>query len=492
MIVEDELLVRMGLAAAVEWEKFDMTICSLSADGQSAYEAFESERADIIITDVKMPKLNGIDLIRKIRNVDKKCKIIVVTCLEDFNTLHEAFNMGISGYLLKATMTSDNLTDLLVKIKDELDADLNKKAKPVVEKNDISILKDHFLTGTPLDDFDAFDTISAIIGIAFKAENSSLLQVKSASASFYERISGMGKVFVIEKENTSYYIMMRPSEYDHEQGRSIYYDLQNYIRGVFELDATAVACKIDVKPDNFTRVCVAIDRYLCDDYFIIFDFSIITDDAKLICPAFNERIQKLQENPMFYGYRAWAIKAKYFELLANVEHEFGISKRRFCEALEKLAKFVFSEDGVYAHVTGVNEYCAKINTYKTAIDALDGFVSLYPDSGKHSLYSEDITSTTQFMQEHISENITLPHMASMINISPNYYAALFKQAVGINFSEYLGKIRLDYACDLLKNTDKSIQEISQMCGFSDVTYFTRYFKQNIGEPPKRWRTHNEA
>lgn len=490
LIVEDELLVRTGITASVNWEAYNMNVCASVADGQSAYNAYVDHHADVIITDIKMPRFDGLKLIKKIRETDKKCKIVVVTCLEDFNTLHEAFNMGISGYLLKATMKSEDLANLLEKIKEELDSTSSSNRIEYKSKNDLSLIKD-YINGQYYDNGGISAGLAGIIGIYFKAEDENLIQIRPAFTSFYERIATFGEIFVMEDGNTFYYVLFKPSEYDHESGQAIFYELQNYIKSVFDVEVTAVAFMNDVKPDSITKAYTSMKRLLSDNYFIVSEFSYLNYEQKVVCKSIRDKFTELREDPVYYGYRAWATKNQYLKILGELEQQFCVSRRRFCDLLTTLARFVFSEDGIYANVCDLNEFCEKVNSYETAGEALSAFMALYPESDKHSLYSEDIAATTVYIQEHISENITLPHMASIINISPNYYASLFKQAVGVNFSEYLGKVRLDYACDMLMNTDRSIQEISHLCGFSDVTYFTRYFKSNLGQPPKRWRTYNE-
>ena len=179
LIVEDELLVRTGITASVNWEAYNMNVCASVADGQSAYNAYVDHHADVIITDIKMPRFDGLKLIKKIRETDKKCKIVVVTCLEDFNTLHEAFNMGISGYLLKATMKSEDLANLLEKIKEELDSTSSSNRIEYKSKNDLSIIKD-YINGQYYDNGSISAGLAGIIGIYFKAEDENLIQISPA------------------------------------------------------------------------------------------------------------------------------------------------------------------------------------------------------------------------------------------------------------------------------------------------------------------------
>ena len=119
MIVEDEMLVRMGLSVSIDWEKRNMRLVAEVGNGNDGYYAFLRHRPNIVITDIRMPGMDGLTLIQKIRELDRSCRIIVISCMTDFATLHEAMQYDISSYLIKATMTQDNIRDALDKTTDD-------------------------------------------------------------------------------------------------------------------------------------------------------------------------------------------------------------------------------------------------------------------------------------------------------------------------------------------------------------------------------------
>ena len=119
MIVEDEMLVRMGLSVSIDWEKRNMRLVAEAGNGNDGYYAFLRHRPNIVITDIRMPGMDGLTLIQKIRELDRSCRIIVISCMTDFATLHEAMQYDISSYLIKATMTQDNIRDALDKATDD-------------------------------------------------------------------------------------------------------------------------------------------------------------------------------------------------------------------------------------------------------------------------------------------------------------------------------------------------------------------------------------
>ena len=120
MIVEDEMLVRIGIRNVIKWDALGITLTEDAENGAQALELYRSERPDIILTDLRMPEMDGMSLIRNIRRQDKRCRFLIPTCVEDFEQAQEAIAYSVSGYLLKLTMDFKEVEKMLQKAVDEL------------------------------------------------------------------------------------------------------------------------------------------------------------------------------------------------------------------------------------------------------------------------------------------------------------------------------------------------------------------------------------
>lgn len=121
LFAEDELLVRLGLQNSIPWEEFDMELVAQADNGAEAFELFQKVRPDVVITDIRMDQMDGYELIQRIRKLDKDCAILVISCLDDFETVRKMIPYHIIGYILKASMSMEEIFEMLEKARDHLE-----------------------------------------------------------------------------------------------------------------------------------------------------------------------------------------------------------------------------------------------------------------------------------------------------------------------------------------------------------------------------------
>lgn len=113
LFAEDELLVRLGLKNAIRWSDYEMEVVGEADNGITALELFEELRPDVLITDIKMGGMDGYELIKRVREIDGSCAVVIISCLDDFETLRRMMGYCIIGYILKASMTLEEIGDVL-------------------------------------------------------------------------------------------------------------------------------------------------------------------------------------------------------------------------------------------------------------------------------------------------------------------------------------------------------------------------------------------
>lgn len=161
LFAEDELLVRLGLQNSIPWSKYEIEVAALADNGMEAYRLFEEIHPDILITDLRMEGMDGLELVKRVREIDKECAIVVISCLNDFETLRKLIPYNINAYVLKASISIDEVCNVLEQTKEYL-ISIGRTAKKVIpdlEKPEDIISK--YLLGDAVisleDDFEIFE-----------------------------------------------------------------------------------------------------------------------------------------------------------------------------------------------------------------------------------------------------------------------------------------------------------------------------------------------
>ena len=142
MIVEDEYLVRQGIASLVDYEQFGMRVIAQAENGREAWQKFQENPADILLTDINMPQMNGLELAKLVRDQAPKCHIVFLTGYDDFDYARTAIKLGADDYLLKP-FSKDDVEEMLAKVQTKLDKERKKaQIQNLVDQGQHSELED--------------------------------------------------------------------------------------------------------------------------------------------------------------------------------------------------------------------------------------------------------------------------------------------------------------------------------------------------------------
>lgn len=521
LIVEDEMLVRLGLKNSIEWSKFNMFVTADAADGQAAWEIYQKEKPDLIITDLKMPVMSGMELISRIREKDKSTKIIILSCLEEFELARKAMSYGVSDYILKLTMTEEEMEVVLRKAQDELNNQDNINRKKNTEDLKKDVVKEKFLkeyifynmysqkefcdfvsdAGLRMNpsrmvlsimEIDHFEVLQS----SFKDEQGQL--IKSAMLNILKEIMdnfGRGEAFC---DNNHDFILIF-SFFDMSSEQNLYKELHTVL-------------------DNIKS---AVSSYL--NVYVSFGISSIYNDYGSLGKMYKES-KKALEQKFFSGTGTFYNGTKYdtdqiavnkvnslkqFSKLAKILGDSGMRdynakidsfvamhqkgkdqiQAYFYHLIQWLSSLLqIRDDESDALVMSYSEKTKKSETLDEVIEVFTGFAAdLTNVIIKKRILSKEVTEAIHFIQRNYSSNINLPHVAEYVKLSPNYLGNLFKKELQVNFIEYLNEFRIGKAKELLLGTYLKSYEIAEKVGFTENTYFSRVFKKISGMSPNEFR-----
>ena len=189
LFAEDELLVRLGLQNSIPWSKYEMEVAALADNGMEAYRLFEEIHPDILITDLRMEGMDGLELVKRVREIDKECAIVVISCLNDFETLRKLIPYNINAYVLKASISIDEVCNVLEQTKEYL-ISIGRTAKKVIpdlEKPE-DIISKYLLGDTVISLEDDFEIFEHLLLFSLEEENKDKIN-KLAMDFIYELVN---------------------------------------------------------------------------------------------------------------------------------------------------------------------------------------------------------------------------------------------------------------------------------------------------------------
>lgn len=522
LIAEDEMLVRVGLKNAINWEKFGMMVYADVADGRSAWEIILRETPDLLITDIRMPVMDGMELIGKIRENGLKTKIIILTCMEEFDLAQKAINFGVSNYILKLTMTFQDIEAIIIKVADELEERIHFHSDLSLEKADINILKQNCLRDFILDgNFGEAEFIADIrkLRICLRPEKlvvcamvidhfdkyKLLLQSRDAQLaglSLLDVINGIlgdcgrGEMFIATESKYvfifSFYDKTDESEI-HEELKNILARLRNITKDYFNLSLTLGISKIHSGYGNLNRLYTEADSAAEMKFFaepgknLWFDTNqeaaYVENAKKLIKDLVNElgyseipRDSSIRKRCAYMDYavqNGFAAKGRYLQILMDIISHMVSA---LPEAL--LPKILFP---ALESIRG----CESLQEAIDLVHSFDWQIRELKDKGR--MLSGEVSEAIKFISQNFDQDITLQHISEVVGLSSNYLCSLFRKELGIGINEYLIQVRIDKAKKLLLETNLKSYQIADKTGFTDTAYFSRLFKKVTGVNPNEFR-----
>jgi len=526
LVVEDEALIRKGIVAKIKHNKFDFERIEEASDGREALAIMEKDHPDIVITDVKMPHIDGIELIRKAKELYQDMKFIIISGYAEFEYAEQALNMGVCGYILKP-VTDRDLVDSLTRVIKDLDN--SHKIKEIYSKKEM--LEKHY------DDLMLEKNLNQVLH-AVKKENG-------------EYIPGYDEDIFGETEKERYFLLAifnidgktyYESSFKYQDLELIKFSMRNIMNEV-ECD-----CKkhiINNYQDNNQllliimhkqkeRLKLTAEKYIAKVFRYVVDLlgisvtvgvsgiaERLSNDLYLQAKeAFDMRI--IHKNGNVYRYDSLPITREYKLPSKEIRLLQKCIERKDYSNIEIVLKDIFSEKNLkgtsaeFIRIIWIEiinmlfRVCGDVKADKGNVlepsllsekivdrfESLDQIVSyLYTTviGALRAGYDVDMSCNNKiklavhYIDQHYQEDISLNDLAYRFAMNPSYFSTVFKKVVGKNVTSYIADLRIEAACRLLKETQKSIVDISRSIGYEDIQYFYRVFKNKTGMTPMEFR-----
>ena len=523
LIADDEPLVQIGLKSMIDWNALGFEICGIAANGDAAFDMIKAHMPEIVITDVQMPCLSGLELAKKCREIYGKLPVfIILSGYEDFHYAKEALSFQAIDYLVKIDLTPEILTSALLLAKEEVNSALSKTAAPGGETLDVMLFSQRFFIRLLNNLFESSEQLNAqaaslsihldyrlfcVAQVEILAEGSAgeLSQLYSNTLHMFENlVEKYISCQVIPLDSRFFAVLFYSEKEDEEAFLSA---MQTALTQTFAMlyryyNVTLLATvgRIVTEPGNASASygdARQISSYASKDDPILF-FDDMPDTGGLR-NVFNLSIFRKDITYAFEYMDQDILKetfSKITELLSQ-EHvplpqalDVSGSILHFTLTLlqngTEIANRIFAgEPEGYCSLYRLKSVPAIIQWLKTLEEGLCLEFSERGDTQKNFL----VENTKKYIEEHLNQRISLADLAECFHISPNYLSQLFKKCENINLMEYIAQKKINASKELLQKPDLKIYEVADQFGFENAFYYSKVFKKVTGISPKEFRSH---
>ena len=526
LIVDDEPLVQAGIKSMLNWQELDIELSSIAMNGQAALDIIDKEDPDIVITDLKMPIMSGLDLIHicRERYGTERPAFIILTSYEDFQYAKEALRYQVTDYLVKIELTPDTLRSAVEKVLEQAARQKARKAGSTMLTN-MQALYDKFFI--------------KLLNNLFDSREQFLLQSKELKLSFkypqyicayLELVNCISSQMSLEKQAalfSSTLQMLREIVVKYSPCHIVSLDLKHCVilfcceNSASQAEAneniihilTAVSKTLrkyyNVSLKGGIGSCVAQPSEISDSYQYARQAASYTSKEKPLL-SIDDCGNDISDSNLFNI-------SLFREALSRAYEEFD--GEALYRTLSEIISLFLSHPGHY--VQAMDGAC---NILYLAISLLpDGealmtdIFSSYPDNYR-SIYKQStveqisewlsffrdrlceiflerkkehknhiVTSVRRYIAENIQERLTLNEVAAIFGISPNYLSQLFKKYSDMGFNEYVTSLKIKEAKNLLADSTYKVYEIADMLGFESAFYFSKVFKKVEGISPTEYQ-----
>ncbi|MBD0382171.1 response regulator transcription factor [Paenibacillus sedimenti] len=533
MLVDDDYPVLELLSGAIDWNKLGMEVTGLYENGAVALEAANHDMPDIVVTDIGMPRMNGLELIRELKEKHPRIRVAILSCHSEFQFAQQAMKLNVQDYLLKDTLDPEDLEKLLLQFRTSLDEESStlsrqNELRQLVDRNR-EHHKESFLRATihePVLSAEAWMKEAESFGLGLKGR--SCLPV----ACYIDGQRLARQRFVSDDVLRFALNNIMEEVLRGEEPGAVHFAYDVLRSFIFIPSVSGIKTNpYDLAIPLLMKLQAMVEKTLK----IRISFII-----GRICTTPSELKQELNEILGAYGQRFY-MKAKTIEKKEAVTYSGKDLFAVYDEAVSALREMLIegNPDKVQPMVSHwvaylndqrfppetVKDWILKLvldlklklksmqlfrNHFSVEIlhrellemDTLEEmgewmvhfFTSFFVVAGEVKVLSKrpEVLDACQYVSLHLNKKISLDEVAEQLFLNPSYFSRLFKKETGETFIEYVNRMKVERAKELLDQTNLSVAKICESLGYDNHSYFIKMFKTVAGVTPQEYRGLSET
>ena len=498
LIVDDEYIMRQGLKFMIDWEGGGYSIVGEATNGDEAMKLVRSLEPDIIISDVVMPVMDGVDFTDAVHSIYPKTQIIILSGYDNFEYVKHTLMNGVVDYILKPALTPDELRKVLSKATDRIPGYKRDEGKGVTSHE--SKLEKYLLDKEPFD-FDEFK--KAYFFGYYRLYAVSVRNAHGGATDIWEAVYNKLTRELHELQVIKYIsVMLRGGEtavvlfnYEMHDGPS----LKEIIKRINDSLLLIYEGTFGLVSRGFTDISKLYEVYE-EDIIKRLDVSFYRPSEKLMYAEEDKAEAGVHAKFDFFKFNQFLTSKQSADAVSMLEvyNDESLESRMDSYGLKNQMKNLIYHFLDFHGLSDVERENKRHSIFSAIDSALD--IDAYSEAMSgifeelRSLVGETASETDSrmdamlsYISDNYKEDLKLEDLASEFSFNYNYLSTYFTQHKKEGFSDYLNRLRIEEACRLLESSDIPISSIGMEVGYSDHSYFSRVFKKLTGRTPSDYR-----
>ena len=524
MVVDDEPLVRILLKSIIEWNNYGLELIGEAENGNQCLAFLEKNIVDVIITDIKMPVIDGVELIKTVKNKYPQIMIIVLSAYDEFDFVKEALLNGAEDYILKSDIGESSFVKTIEKVKNKIENYRSRLQNEinlvnyVAESNNMQ--KESFIR-------------SQLLFPAEIDKNTLANKIKQYEINYYGQYfmiilmiceknpnkKGLDKIIVnfinelYGKDNNIYCLVSDTNEitilksYEHMSEKNISQMIYETTNSIFNNLKKFLNIDITVSASNHFSSFVKLHdiykktktlfnySFYIENSNILFEHDLVNIEHPVDMKFVNELFDnfKYEIDRLAFDDAKKVLRKITAEFTNHYSSENFKTVKYYCKILTvivdksielSLYNKVFLED--------LNPYdfllsCRTIFLIEDFLIHLIDAIQLGSGIDLTTRFGETIGKVMNYVLQNYNTDINLNKVAAIFNFNPSYLSTKFKEITKISFNEYLNRIRIENAKTMIAERKYKLNKISSLVGYTDQRYFCKIFKKVVGTTAREYK-----
>jgi two-component system response regulator YesN len=530
IVIDDEPLVRVGLKSMLPWNELGYEIVGEAPNGQQGLELIEKLRPDIVITDIKMPAMDGLEMMRQSLAEQPQLKFIILSSYDEFQLVKQAMKQGAEEYLIKLSLEPESLITTLTAIREKIVAERGKTAADELPykglHENLSMLREGFfkrLINKPAQSAAELDQQLKYLGIELEAVSCCALiritdlttldkyeahEVRTLEATILntvdEIVNDVFKGYILAWNPGEFLVIFSgtskvPGETFLSQAVAMGERIIEMVKQYFNISLSIGFGSprpdyIELRESYFEGLRAVQHSHFCETQAVVCFTQLPQNNENQVQIDISEPKSLL---PQAIELHDLEIVGSIFETLITIVSDPQVSREQsydLCFQIAYLITGVLKADEtelkeIFGYQKSLYE---SILGLRTLTEVQDWFIGLERNIFRRISRNDEqknhrlVTKAKKYIMDNYSGEISLNEVAAAISISPGYLSTIFRQETGIRFTDYVTEVKICQAKKLLQESVYKIYEISEMLGYQNAYYFSKVFKKVTGMTPSEY------